>query len=142
MSRLCQRNHRHHCNDRSLSNTLSHPLPRSCRLFPSCNVSFSLCLSLSTNGSYRCCFPTLAEHSSLTGHWSWTGMIQLADHGCGTSTVPPKCLGQTHTGPRRPLHLCCQGSAKPRGKFLHCVDYQSYTVESIPVLVYKTNVTK
>lgn len=40
--------------------------------------------------------PTLAEHSSLTGHWFWTGMIQLADHGWWTNTASPLFEANTH----------------------------------------------
>lgn len=80
-------------------NTLNHPLPRPRRLFLSHNGRLFLPPSLSppTDGSYRCCFPTLAEHSSLTGHWFWTGMTQLADHGRWTSTAPPAFGANTYT---------------------------------------------
>lgn len=96
MSHLCQRNHRHHCNDRSVSNTLNHPLPLVVSSYHTMAVSFSPPSPVLPMGVVVS--PTLAEHSSLTGHWFWTGMIQLADHGWWTSTASPVFGANTHRG--------------------------------------------
>lgn len=97
MSYCCQGDHRHHCNDCSLSSTLNYPLPRSSRLFLSYNGRlFSPSFSLPVEVIIVVPQP-LAEHSSLTCHWFWTEMIKQVDHGWWTSTVRRHCLEQTYT---------------------------------------------
>lgn len=101
MSYLCQRNHRHHCNDHSLS--INHPpFALLVCLFPSTAQWPPLSLSVS---GWKLSSPVSPTILLRPGHWFWTGMIRSGDD--QDSTHSPLVLPSRCQEPRaRFLHLC------------------------------------
>lgn len=125
MSHLCQRNHRHHCNDCSPLQCFKSTPPSllstlTLTQWPSLSPSFyHWKLSLLFHNINRAFFSD--------SHWLWSGMIQLANHGWWTSTAPTLFGANTHRAKKTdsPLGLPSQRKAK----------------RQIPVLVWFINVT-